>query len=219
MITDKKNKKCKLFCALIFIISISSAQAQQPPQVKQYPKGRLLPAIVIDGDTMPVITLPTVVVYPTRTLGNDRASREYIALAQKVRKVYPYARLAVEVLAEINDTIAKMDLERARKRYIKEYEKALLAEYKTELVKMKVSEGRILVKLIDRETGKTSYNIIKEMRGSVSAFFWQGIARIFGETLKVNYDPKGKDRMIEEIVVKLEQGKLEPIQLPKKHKK
>ena len=125
------------------IISISSAQAQQPPQVKQYPKGRLLPAIVIDGDTMPVITLPTVVVYPTRTLGNDRASREYIALAQKVRKVYPYARLAVEVLAEINDTIAKMDLERARKRYIKEYEKALLAEYKTELVKMKVSEGRI----------------------------------------------------------------------------
>ena len=210
------------FCSivvLIFITGITSVQAQQLPQVKKYPDKKVLPAVIIDGDTMPTITLPTVVVYPTRTLGNDRVSREYIALVQKVRNVYPYARLAVKVLNEINDTIAKMDLERARKRYIKEYEKALLAEYKTELVKMKVSEGRILVKLIDRETGKTSYNIIKEMRGSVSAFFWQGIARIFGETLKVNYDPKGQDRMIEEIVVKLEQGKLEPIPLPKTRKK
>jgi uncharacterized protein YicC (UPF0701 family) len=173
----------------------------------------------MDGDTLPTITLPTLVVYPYRVLGNDRFSREYIALAQKVRKVYPYARLAIQVLNEINDTIAKMDKDRARRRYIKEYEKALLSEHKTELIKMKVSEGRILIKLIDRETGKTSYNLVEEMRGTMSALFWQGLARLFGETLKVNYDPKGKDFLIEEIVIKIEQGKLEPIPLPKKERK
>jgi hypothetical protein len=193
--------------------------AQQLPWQKIYPKRFIFPAVIIDGDTIPVITLPTLVVYPQRILGNDRISREYIALAQKVRKVYPYARLAVRVLNEINDTIAQMDKDRARRRYIKEYEKALLSEYKAELVKMKVSEGRILVKLIDRETGKTSYELVEQMRGSVSAMFWQGLARLFGETLKVNYDPKGKDAMIEEIVVKIEQGKLEPIPLPKTERK
>ncbi len=200
-------------------LGLKSLTAQQLPWMKLFPERTLFPATIVNGDTTIIITLPTITVYPTRILGNDRFSREYIALAQKVRKVYPYARLAVEVLNEINDTIVKMDKEKAKKRYIKDYEKALLAEYKTELVKMKVSEGRILVKLIDRETSKTSYELIKEMRGNVSAFFWQGIARLFGETLKVNYDPKGKDRMIEEIVTKLEQGKLEPIPIPKSHKK
>lgn len=205
---------------IIFILIFASSTISSRVKSQSVEGNKtIFPATIIDGDTMISITLPTVVVYPTRVLGKDKFSREYIALAQKVRKVYPYARLAVRVLNEIKDTIALMDKEKARKRYIKEYEKALLSEYKTELVRMKVSEGRILVKLIDRETGKTSYNLIKEMRGTFSAMFWQGIARLFGETLKVNYDPNGKDRMIEEIVVKIEQGKLEPIPLPKQPRK
>ncbi len=206
----------RLLLAMYFLVCTPELiLAQELPWQKIYPKRSVFPSVFVDGDTIPAITLPTLVVYPQRILGNDRFSREYIALAQKIRKVYPYARLAVRVLEEINDTIAKLDKERARKRLVKEYEKALLAEYKTELVKMKVSEGRILVKLIDRETGKTSYNLIEQMRGTVSAIFWQGLARLFGETLKVNYDPKGKDALIEEIVVKIEQGKLEPLPLPK----
>lgn len=201
---------------LVIIVSILSSillRAQVLPWEKLEPYKSLFPAYIDGQDTIPTINLPTVFIYPQRKLGHDRFSRDYIKLALKVQKVYPYAKLAVRVLQEINDTIVHMDKDRARRRYIKAYEKALLAEYKMELVKMKVSEGRILIKLIDRETGRTSYDLVEQMRGTVSALFWQGLARLFGETLKVNYDPKGVDRLIEEIVVKIEQGNLEPMPL------
>ncbi|MDD2564492.1 MAG: DUF4294 domain-containing protein [Salinivirgaceae bacterium] len=198
---------------ILFLLGVCStiAQAQFIPWSQFDTTKSLFPVYFEKQDTIPIINLPTVVVYPQRILGNDRFSRDYIILALKVRKVYPYSKLAVRVLDEIKDTLVHMEQDRARRRYIKAYERALLAEYKVELVKMKVSEGRILIKLIDRETGHTSYDLVEQMRGTLSAYFWQGLARLFGETLKVNYDPKGADKLIEEIVVKIEQGNLEPL--------
>lgn len=201
---------------LLFFLHIDNAASYCQSKEVASSTGVRYPAVIVDGDTMPHIRLPAVTVYPRRVLSNNRSSREYIAMAKKVLKVYPYARLAVKVLKEINDTILIMDKTSAQKKYVKAYEKALLAEYKAELVKMRVSEGRVLIKLIDRETGETSYNLIETMRGKSSAFFWQALARLFGETLKVNYQPTGEDRMIEEIVVKIEHGVLEPMPLPLK---
>lgn len=189
---------------------------QQPATAPIYPMQKIFPTFVIDGDTIPSITLPTLVVYPQRRLGNDRFSHEYIALARKVLKVYPYAKLAVRILDELEDTLKFMDSKSAQRRFLKAYEKALFVEYKEDLVKMKVSEGKILLKLIDRETGRTSYQLVEEFRGKMSAMFWQGVARLFGENLKERYDPKGEDRLIEEIVRKIEAGQLEPFPLPQK---
>ena len=78
--------------------------------------------------------------------------------------------------------------------------------FEKEVRKLTVSQGIILVKLIDRETGRTSYQVIKELKGNVTAFFWQGIARIFGNNLKTEYDPEGEDRVIEDIVLGIEAG-------------
>ncbi|HON18074.1 MAG TPA: DUF4294 domain-containing protein, partial [Salinivirgaceae bacterium] len=139
-----------------------------------------------------------------------------ILLAIKVLKVYPYARLAVEILDELKDTLATMEKDQARRKFLNAYEKALFSQYKADLTRLKVSEGRILLKLIDRETGRTSYELVEEYRGKFSAYFWQGIARFFGENLKVKYDPLGEDRLIEEIVRKIEAGQLEPIPISKK---
>ena len=201
-IPDKSINFFLLFFFLILLFCYSdSATGQQTDSII---KGKLYPATIVDGEKMPLISLPTIIIYPKRILSNDRVSKEYITLARKVKKVYPYARLAVKVLAEIQDTISTMDKASAQKKIVKEYEKRLLAEYKTELMDLTVSEGRILIKLIDRETGKTSYNLIETLRGKPSAIFWQGLARLFGETLKVEYQPFGKDKMIEEIVVKIE---------------
>ena len=206
-----------ILCLLFFLLFSMKSFAQPNDQISFV--GRKYPAIIVDGDTMPLINLSTITVYPQRILSNDKFSKEYIALARKVLKVYPYARLAVRILKEINDTIVVMDKASARKKYIKAYEKALLAEYKMELVKMTISEGRILIKLIDRETGRTSYKLIETMCGKTSAFFWQTLARLFGETLKVEYKPTSEDKLIEEIITKIEQGQLEPLPLPGRNKK
>jgi hypothetical protein len=89
---------------------------------------------------------------------------------------------------------------------MKELEQQLLREYKDDIKKLTISEGRILLKLIDREARRTSYALIKEFRGGFSAFFWQSIARIFGGDLKVEYDPYGEDKVLEHIVMLIEIG-------------
>ena len=94
----------------------------------------------------------------------------------------------------------------------------LKAEFEGELKKLTIKQGIILVKLIDRETGATSYDLIKSLRGSFSAFIWQSMARLFGSNLKLEYDPYGEDYMIEEIVQQLESGQIPYIKREKKLK-
>ena len=89
---------------------------------------------------------------------------------------------------------------------MKGIEKQLFAEFESQVRKMKVSEGRILIKLLDRQTGQSSYAIIKEFKGGFSAFFWQSVAKLFGHDLKAEYDAMGEDRMIEYIVWEIEMG-------------
>ena len=119
--------------------------------------------------------------------------------------------LASAKLKYINDQVATMTNERQKKRFIKETEKELKDQFEQELKKLTVTQGRILIKLIDRETGNTSYALVKELRGTLQAFFWQGLARLFGENLKSEYDSAGEDQMIEQIVRQIETGQL-PVQ-------
>jgi hypothetical protein len=104
-----------------------------------------------------------------------------------------------------------MTNERQKKRFIKETERELKDQFEQELKKLTMTQGRILIKLIDRETGSSSYSLVKELRGSLQAFFWQGLARLFGSNLKTEYDAEGQDQMIEQIVRQIETGQL-PVQ-------
>ncbi|ALO14719.1 hypothetical protein L21SP5_01053 [Salinivirga cyanobacteriivorans] len=177
----------------------------------------VLPMVIEGKDTIALVDLRTITIYPTRDLSRRTPMNlKYIRLAKKVRRVYPYARLAVDILQSIYDTLPELDTERQQRRFLRAYDKALRDRYMDELKKLKVSEGRILLKLIDRETGYTSYNLVRALRGKLSAMFWQSLARIFGENLKTEYNPRGEDRLIEEIVVKIESGRLEPLPLPNK---
>ena len=98
--------------------------------------------------------------------------------------------------------------ERDKRRLIKEVEDQLMAKYKEELKKLSITDGKVLIKLIDRETGRTSFTLIREFRGAFIATFWQGIARLFGNNLKEEFDPYGEDLLIEEIVTLIEIGYL-----------
>lgn len=173
----------------------------------------VLPMVVEDGDTIGLVDLRTITIYPRRDLRRaTRFNLRYIKFARKVRRAYPYARLAVKIINDIYDTIPQIESERQRRRFMRAYDKALRDRYMDELKNLTITEGRVLLKLIDRETGKTSFYLVEELRGHFSALFWQSLARIFGENLKTSYDPsKGIDRIIEEIVVKIETGRLETL--------
>jgi hypothetical protein len=150
--------------------------------------------------------LPSVDVYSTRTFKNKRAERRYGRLVKNVKKAYPYAKLAGDLLEEYSILLEATETEKERKKIMKQAEDELKAEYGGELKKLTISQGRILIKLIDRETQHTSYALVQDLRGKFVAFFWQALAKLFGHNLKAEYDPHGEDRDIEDIVVMIEAG-------------
>ncbi len=164
--------------------------------------------IIENGDTIIHKNLLEITVFPDRNFKNARHERRYNRFVNKVKKVYPYARMAGEMLNEYEPKYLALKSDKERRKMMKNLEQQLLDEYKDDLKRMTFSEGKILLKLIDRETSHTSYALIKDFRGGVSATFWQGVARIFGSNLKSGYEPLGEDQMLEEIVILIEVGYL-----------
>tara|TARA_R110002050_G_scaffold204327_1_gene339577 strand:- start:64758 stop:65339 length:582 start_codon:yes stop_codon:yes gene_type:complete len=169
-------------------------------------KGNILPVRVIDGDSIPEITLSSYQVSAKRTWRSRTAYNRFKRLERKVVKVYPLAHLASQKLEEYAKELELVTSEREKKQFYKRIEEEIKLEYEGELRNLTISEGRILIKLLDRETGDTSYELVTELRGKFSAFFWQGLARLFGHNLKSVYDPKGEDKEIEFIVQRIEAG-------------
>ncbi len=165
-------------------------------------------AVVIDGDTVWVATLDDVYIFPANRFKNHREQRRYTRLVYNVKKAYPWAKLAGEKLADVEAKMLTLETEKEQKEYIKAVEKELLGEYTDDLKKLTITQGRILIKLVDRETGNTSYELVDELRGRLSAMFWQALARLFGSNLKAEYDPEEEDRLIEQIVLLIEAGQL-----------
>jgi len=176
-------------------------------QVKDLPPYRYDEKDIISiSDSLLHFTLPEISIYPQPQDMHRKQFRQYSALELKVKKVYPIAKLAAIKIGEYNKVYLGFKSERERKNYVKNIEKELFAEYETEIRTMTVSQGRILIKLIDRETGKSSFEIIKEFKGGFNAFIWQSVARIFGHNLKSEYDAANEDQMIEYIIWQIDQG-------------
>jgi hypothetical protein len=157
-------------------------------------------------DTLAILELPEVIIYERKDFEYLYLKRRYRRLIRNVKKAYPYSKIAGAELMELDRQLAEMDSKKEQKVHIEAAEKEIMDRFEKQVRKLTISQGIILVKLIDRETGRTSYEVIKELRGSVTAFFWQGIARIFGNNLKMEYDPDGEDRIIEHIVRGIEAG-------------
>ena len=173
----------------------------------------VLKATIIDGDTIGVVNLQQVKVVEKRKFKDKIAEKRYRKLEHDVLRAYPFAKAAGNLLRIYSDTLAMINDERKEKIYLKRVENELKKEFGADLMNLSVSQGRILIRLVDRETGDTSYELVKELRGTFSAFFWQTAARIFGHNLKSSYGSESEDKIIEDIVAKIENGDLE---LPKK---
>lgn len=127
--------------------------------------------------------------------------REFSRLVYNFRKAYPYALIAKEKLILADSVLASRRLtDKAREKFIKDFERQLFAEFEKPLRKMTISQGKLLLKLVDREIGQSSFQLIKEYKGGFNAVFWQGIAKLFGSDLKKPYDKYGEDKITEELV-------------------
>lgn len=149
------------------------------------------------------IWLPTIVIESDFT-PNGKKKSEWSKLKYNVRKVYPFAVLASKRLREYETVLDSLPTEKQKRDYTKIVEKKLKQEFSEDLKRLSLTQGRILIKLIDRQTGNTSYNLVKQLRGGFSAMMWQSMALVFGSNLKSNYDPLEEDRHIEIIVQQIE---------------
>ena len=195
-----------IFASFMFIfVIVLNAFSQEPVKVKN---GYRLPYIIEGVDTIPVVNLQVVSI-------SDSASPEYLKNLQayyrlrfNVIKVYPYARLAAVKLNEMNSAMEKMTSKRDKRRYRKEVEEQVRKDFEDQIKKLSINQGNVLIKLLDRETGHTSYELIKDLKGSLNAFFAQGVAKLFGHDLKNEYDPEGADKAIENVVKQIERGEI-----------
>ena len=168
-----------------------------------------VPYIVENGDTIPIYTLHTVTIIDSLDPDYQKKLQAYYRLRYNVLKVYPFAKLLAVKLSDINSHMATLQTKKERKQYLKIAEEQLKKDFEKDLKSFSESQGRVFTKLIDRETGHSSYDLIKDMRGSVKAFFWQNFALVFGQNLKSRYDPDGDDATIEGIVRQIEAGTLQ----------
>lgn len=195
-----------LFISLTF--SVVSAQTDTSPVDTSGSRSYLIQNVERNGEVLPEIAIKevTVVGRPAKETARRSEYRKYERLIYNLKKVYPYALVVRQKLDEVNVKMASMPSDKSRREYIKQFEKDVFSEFEDDIRDMTITQGRLLIKLIDRETQNTSYNLIREYRGGFTAAFWQGIARIFGTNLKEEYDPFGDDALMEVILQDIEDG-------------
>jgi hypothetical protein len=201
-----------IFTILLFFLFITSISGQKDtlkhPADTLRGKEYLIQNVNRNGVTLPEVAIKevTVVAPPSKTKTRDY--RRYERLVYNIKKVYPYALIVRSRMEKVNADLQKIPDEKGRRAYIKNVEKDVFGKYEGDMRQMTITQGRLLIKLIDRETQNTSYELIRDYRGKITAVFWQGIARIFGTNLKDVYDPFGEDALIELIINEIDAGRL-----------
>ena len=186
---------------LLLIVTVATgilAQAQPSNNGNGVEDGIVTKAVIIEGDTVPLFWIPTVRIYGPIIFKSKVQVIEFTKMVRHIKRVYPYAKLIGNKVNEYNKYLNGIENDRKREKELDRIE--------DQLVKLTFTQGKILMKLIYRETNATTYNLIKDFRGGITATFWQTFGKIFGYNLKVTYDPIGVDHDIETIVVMIENG-------------
>lgn len=189
-------KKLFLFCLFLPVISWSQETIEKDSTDYEF--------IIIEGDSIPrsAIDLNEVLLLHKLKFDSKEDRKRYLILRRKTIKVYPYAKLAAERLKSLNDRLASMERRRDKKRYAKIIQKYIEDEFSAELKKLTRTEGQILIKLIHRQTGKTAFQLIKELRNGWRAFWFNNTASLFDISLKREFVPETdkEDYLIEDIL-------------------
>lgn len=195
---------------VIFLFSLAQFTRAQTNDVNNFLEplinGHRCLAEVVGNDTIPLVHLNEVSIYTTFIFGSAKHFEHWTRTKANVKKVYPYAILAAAKLREYDHALENIKDKNLQKAFIKQCEKDLRKDFEEELKALTITQGKILMKLIDRETGKTTYEIVKQLRGGFQAAMWQAVARIFGHNMKIEYDANVEDLMIERAIKLVETG-------------
>jgi len=184
-----------LMCAFLYRNDAAAQSAQE--------RGMQVRAVIVGTDTLPSITLQIFEITEKLPRKLRKQRERWTRLRNAVYVTYPYAKSAARILKDVNGHLASLDNKKARKAYLATKEKELKAEFGDKLENLSIYQGKVLMKLIDRETGENCYEIIKELKGGFNARLWQTVAFFFGGNLKSEYDTE-EDHDIEEIVQEIE---------------
>ncbi|HCX98771.1 MAG TPA: DUF4294 domain-containing protein [Bacteroidales bacterium] len=200
-----RQKIIILLFTVCFVFVFSSLKAQKTIVIDGY---KVYPVRIVDGDTLANVLIPQIVVFPERKFTSKRDYRNYRRLIHNLKVVYPYAQIAKYKIAEMDVNYRSLKTDKERKEYVKQVEKELKDEFESQLVKLTFTQGRLLIKLIDREVGRTTYAVIRDLKGGFSAVFWQTLARLFGSNLKAEFEAMGDDKLLNELIILYEHGLL-----------
>jgi hypothetical protein len=168
----------------------------------------LVPMCIYQGDTIPCVTLPEVYIFKPLIFKNRREQVAYNKLVRDVKRVLPISKEVNRAIIETYEYMQTLPPGKPREEHIKRVEKGLKEQYMPIMKKLTFSQGKLLIKLVDRQTNQSSYEIVKAFLGSFRAGFYQAFAALFGASLKKEYNPDKEDRLTERVILLVENGQL-----------
>ena len=164
--------------------------------------------VLIDGDSVQYVEMSPVYVVPEPTFKNKRQQQAYVRLVRNVKKVLPIAKEVRQILIETAEYLETLPTKKEKDEHMKRVEEAIVKEYKPKMKKLTFAQGKLLIKLVDRECNSTAYEAMKAFIGPVRSGMWQAFAWMFGASLKKGYHPEGVDRLTERVVLMVESGQI-----------
>lgn len=192
---------------LILLLSFIAVHLNAQEQTTTI-KGYVVPICVYKGDTIPSMRMPTLYVYKDLYFKNKKQQQEYNRLVRNVKKTLPIAKEVNRAIIETYEFLQTLPDEKAREKHLSMVEKSVKEQYTPRMKQLTLSQGKLLIKLVNRETSSSSYELVKAFLGPFKAGFYQAFAAIFGASLKKEYHPEDEDAMIERIIILVENGQL-----------
>lgn len=184
-----------------YIFLVMALLSVLPLRAQDYvTKGVELPVDLYEGDTIPVIHLREIYIYNPPTFMSRRKEKEYWRNVRDVKRTLPLAREIRGIIIETYEYLQTLPDDAARDKHMKRVEKSLMSDYTPRMKQLTLRQGKMLIKLVDRECDQSGYDLIVVFRGKFRATFYQAFAAMFGASLKTGYDAEGEDAELEEII-------------------
>ena len=192
-----------LLCSLPVVVAFSQSKEEMTSI-----NGYMVPVCVYQGDTIPSLRMPVLYIFKPLNLKSEKKRREYNRLVRNVKKTLPIAKEVNRAIIETYEYLQTLPNEKAREKHLKLVEKSIKEQYTPVMKKLTFSQGKLLIKLINRETDSSSYELVKAFLGPFKAGFYQAFASLFGASLKKEYHPEDEDALTERVVLLVESGQL-----------
>ena len=188
----------------LFFIAVHMNAQEQTTTINGY----LVPACIYEGDTIASLRMPTLYCFKPLNFKNNKQRQQYTRLVRNVKKTLPIAKEVNRAIIETYEFLQTLPDEKARQKHLNAVEKSVKEQYTPRMKKLTFAQGKLLIKLINRETDSSSFELVKAFLGPFKAGFYQAFAAIFGASLKKEYHPEGEDAMVEQIVLLVESGQI-----------